>query len=133
MDTSSALTSEQVSSLASAIDVPVYVVAVVAPMDQRPGTDVTAAGKRGGRLSDLAHWTGGEIIYVTAPAQAAPATRELILTMRQQYFLAIESATAPGWYALEVKTKRAGLTVRARRGYFADTATALPSVPSRER
>ena len=133
MDTSSALTSEQVSSLASAIDVPVYVVAVVAPMDQRPGVELSASGKRNGRLSDLAHWTGGEIIYVTAPAQAAPATRELILTMRQQYFLAIESATAPGWYALEVKTKRPGLTVRSRRGYFADTGTTVPSVPSQER
>jgi hypothetical protein len=61
---------------------------------------------------------------VTMPDQASVATRELLATMRQQYFMAIESSSAPGWYALEVKTKRRGLIVKSRRGYFADVAAA---------
>jgi VWFA-related protein len=123
LDTSSALTAQQVSSLASEIDVPVYVVAVVSPADQAPRA-VPAPGSQsqGGNLADLAHWTGGDLLYMTNTDQAAPVTRNLIATMRTQYFLAIESATAPGWYSLEVKTKRQGLTVRARRGYFAEAA-----------
>jgi Ca-activated chloride channel family protein len=120
-DTSSSLTSEQVATLASSIDVPVYVVAVVSRIDETetaPGA--TPQARRGGRLSDLAQWTGGDLLYVTTPERSIPVTRDLIALMRQQYFMAIESATAPGWYALEVKTKRRGLTVRARRGYFAE-------------
>ena len=61
----------------------------------------------------------GIFLYVNASEQASVVTKELLAIMRQQYFLAIESSAAPGWYALEVKTKRQGLTVRARRGYFA--------------
>ena len=120
IDTSSALTSQQVSTLASSIDVPVYVVAVVSPLDQpgRAGADVPA--RAGGNLADLAYWTGGDLLVFTAPEQASAVSSQLISTLRQQYFLAIESATAPGWYALEVKTKRRGLTVRSRRGYFAE-------------
>ena len=121
IDTSSALTTEQVSALASAVDVPIYVVAVVSPID-RPGKSSGAEqNQRGGRLSDLADWTGGELVYVTVPEQASTVTRDLIAMMRQQYFMAIESATDPGWYPIEVKTKREGLTVRARRGYIADS------------
>jgi len=119
VDTSSALTAQQVSSLASEIDVPVYVVAVVSPLERGPGKSLVES-EPNGNLADLAHWTGGELLYMTTTDQAALVTRELIATMRTQYFLAIESATAPGWYSLEVKTKRQGLTVRARRGYFAD-------------
>jgi VWFA-related protein len=121
VDTSSSLTPQEVSALASSIDVPVYVVAVVSPLDRpdRAGND--AAAQVSGNLADLANWTGGELLYVSVPDQTSAATRELIATMRQQYFLAIESASAPGWYALEVKTRRRGLFVKSRRGYFADT------------
>ena len=123
VDTSSTLTAQQVSSLASEIDVPVYVVAVVAPVDQAPRAGPAPGSQLpGGNLADLAHWTGGDLLYMTTTEQAGPVTRDLIATMRTQYFLAIESATAPGWYALEVKTRRQGLTVRARRGYFAEAA-----------
>jgi hypothetical protein len=45
-----------------------------------------------------------------------------MIELRQQYFLAIESASVSGWYRLDVKTRRRGLTVRARIGYFAGAA-----------
>lgn len=115
VDTSSALTAAEVSGLASAIDVPVYVMAVVSPLDHPDRARVESSE---GTLSDLAYWTGGDLLYVTASEQAAVMTGQLLAGMRQQYFLAIESSTAPGWYGLEVRTKRQGLTVRARSGYF---------------
>ena len=120
VDTSSSLTPQQVSALASSIDVPVYVVAVVSPLDRPDRVATEAAAQVNGNLADLANWTGGELIYVSVPDQTSAATRDLLATMRQQYFLAIESAAAPGWYSLEVKTKRRGLSVKSRRGYFAD-------------
>ena len=115
LDTSSRLTAQQVSKLASSIDVPVYVVAVVSPLDHTAPSE----GGPAGNLADLAYWTGGELLVFTAPQQAGAVSGELIATLRQQYFLAIESATTKGWYPLEVKTKRRNLTVRARRGYVA--------------
>ena len=131
VDTSSTLTSEQVSKLASSIDVPVYVVAVVSPLDQPRIADTVMPLRAGGSLADLAYWTGGDLLVFTARVQAGGVSGQLIATLRQQYFLAIESATAPGWYALEVKTKRRGLTVRARQGYFADAVSSGPTSQDR--
>jgi Ca-activated chloride channel family protein len=119
VDTNSALTPEEVSALASSIDVPVHVAAVVSPLDH-PGTATAVIPEQGeGSLSKLARWTGGELFYVSAPEQTTLVARELLSAMRHQYFLAIESSATRGWYQLEVKTTRHGLTVRARTGYFA--------------
>jgi hypothetical protein len=77
-------------------------------------------------LSNLASWTGGELMMVSAPAHASQAARDLITELRHQYLLAFESAKEPGWYELDVRTRRRELTVRARSGYFA-SQSARPS------
>lgn len=120
VDTSSKLTPSEVSGLASASDVPVYVIAVVSPLDH-PGQRlavVTEAQQDTG-LANLAYWTGGNLTMVSAPAHAALATRELVAELRQQYLLAVEAAKERGWYGLEVRTRKRDLSVRARSGYFA--------------
>jgi len=114
VDTSSSLTPAEVSGLASAIDVPVYIVAVEPP--RRPGMNDDDGDAD---LSHLAYWTGGDLGHAATPEDADKAVKALIAELRQQYFLAIESATTSGWYRLDVKTRRRGLTVRARSGYFA--------------
>jgi Ca-activated chloride channel family protein len=129
VDTSSALTPAQVSELASGIDVPVYVIAVLSPLDHpgSPQAVVSAADSPvTTHLSNLASWTGGELMMVSAPAHASQAARDLITELRHQYLLAFESAKEPGWYELDVRTRRRELTVRARSGYFA-SQSARPS------
>ena len=111
VDTSSARTPADVSSLASSVDVPVYVVAVAAKRRWFGG------GNSG--LVNLARWTGGEQVNAATPEQLETAIATLLAEMRQQYFLAIDASTTPGWHRLEVKTNRRGLTVRARSGYTA--------------
>ena len=119
VDTSSALTPAEVSGLASSIDVPVYVVAVVSPLDH-PGTETAVVSDSSdGGLVNVAQWTGGELRYISGSEQIPVMAKELLGMMRQQYLLAIESSSSPGWHQLEVKTKKPGLTVRARGGYFA--------------
>jgi hypothetical protein len=113
LDTSSSLTSSQVSGIASSIDVPVYIVAVV------PRALSATGEENEGELSYLAYWTGGDVSRVTTAQDTGGAVAALLAELRQQYFLAIESATTSGWYRLDVKTRRRGLTVRARTGYFA--------------
>jgi Ca-activated chloride channel family protein len=122
LDTSSRMGPEQVSAAASAIDVPVYLIAVADPVDH-PGTE--SAVERGspspltGGLADLARWTGGDLYVVSAPAHASIAARQLLSELRHQYLLAFEASAKPGWYRLEIRTKDKDLRVRARSGYFA--------------
>lgn len=124
VDTSSQLTAPEVSGIASAIDVPVYVIAVLSPLDH-PGTAMAvpsaATSPVATHLSNLAYWTGGTLIMVSSPAHASQAARELITELRHQYLLAFESAKEPGWYELDVRTRRRELTVRARSGYFSQS------------
>jgi Ca-activated chloride channel homolog len=118
LDTSSRLTPPEVSGLASAIDVPVYVL-VVAPPSR---TGVGGQAVRDYELASLAYWTGGDVLHVPEDETAAKAVERLMTELRQQYALTIESATEPGWQRLEVRTRRKGLNVRARIGYFARRA-----------
>jgi Ca-activated chloride channel family protein len=124
IDTSSKLTPAQVSGMASAIDVPVYVVAVLSPLDH-PGTDYAVVGADQSpvatHLSNLSYWTGGTLFMVSAPAHASQAARDLITELRHQYLIAFEAAREPGWYDLDVRTRRRELTVRARSGYFSQS------------
>ncbi len=123
MDNSSAMKPSEVSGLASSIDVPVYVVAVVSPLDH-PGGEYAvpsaAESPVAGSLADLARWSGGDLRVVSAPAHASLAARELITELRHQYLLAFEASREPGWYPLDVKTRKRELTVRARSGYFSN-------------
>jgi hypothetical protein len=61
--------------------------------------------------------TGGEQVPAASPEQLAAAVETLLGEMRQQYFLAIDASTKPGWHKLEVKARKRGLMVRARSGY----------------
>ena len=119
LDTSSSLTPAEVSALASGTDVPVYVLPVYTPRRQ---ATATAAGD----LADLATWTGGDLLPATAAVEMDRAVASLITELRQQYFLAIESSTAAGWYRLDVSTRRRDLNVRTRGGYFATSETRIP-------
>jgi Ca-activated chloride channel homolog len=111
VDTSSARTAADVSTLVSSVDVPVYVVAVAPKRRWFGGGNAN--------LTDLARSTGGEQVNAATAEQLEAAVTMLLAEMRQQYFLAIDASTTPGWHQLEVKTTRKGLSVRARSGYTA--------------
>jgi len=64
IDTRSRLTSDQVSTIASTIDIPVYIVAVVAMIDD-PRQTVAVPQVMTGALPDLAKWTGGEMFVAS--------------------------------------------------------------------
>jgi len=118
VDTRSRLTPSEVSVIASAIDVPVYVVAVMSPIDA-PGRGDEVADRQDGALRDLAQWTGGALFVATAPAHASVASRQIVDELRHQYVLAFEASSGAGWRPLEVRAKKRDLVVRARAGYSA--------------
>lgn len=119
VDTASRLRPEEVSRAASAIDVPVYVLAVVSPLDH-PGADtaVETSSRSTADLANVARWTGGEVFIASAPAHASVAARQIVSEMRHQYVIAFEAGADPGWHPIEVRVNERGASVRARSGYM---------------
>ena len=117
IDTKSRQTTAQVAAIASAIDIPVYVIAVMSPIDD-PEVDETPAFDVTG-LQQLAKSTGGEMFTASAPAHASVAARQIVDELRHQYVLAFEAASGDGWRSLEVRARNPKLVVRARTGYSA--------------
>lgn len=119
IDTSSRMTAEQVSAVASAIDVPIYVFAVVSPIDHEGMPDSLtdrAARETETALGRLAFWTGGSTHVTSTPAHASVAAREILGELRHQYLLAFEPGP-PGWRPLTVRATDDDYSVRARTGY----------------
>ncbi len=123
LDTASSLSAADVSGIASAIDVPVYVVAVMSPMNH-PQHGITPVLKDGEAittsLGNLARWTGGDMLVATTPAETSRAARQFVVELRHQYLLAFESSTQAGWHRVSVLTRKRDLQVRARSGYIAE-------------
>jgi len=121
-DTASKLSPSGVSALASAIDVPVFVIGIVPSIDN-PSADISATSYEKsplvGPLGSLAAWTGGQVFVVSTIADRVQMARQLIEELRQQYLIAFEASTVPGWHSLEVRVHDRDMNVRARSGYIA--------------
>lgn len=122
-DNASLLTAPEVSGIASSIDVPVFVLVVVSPLDRigRSGAsliDPHLTEQRMGALGNLARWTGGDIATPVAPNDVAATARRIVSDLRQQYLIGFEPRRQPGWHPLELRTRQSNLTVRARSGYI---------------
>ena len=96
IDTKSRLTAPEVSAIASSIDVPVYIVAVMSPVDDPRNPDYGTGALSSG-LTDLARWTGGDFFIAISPAHASIAARQIVGEMRNQYMLAFEASARAGW------------------------------------
>jgi Ca-activated chloride channel family protein len=122
VDTGSRMTAPEVSGIASSIDVPVYLLTVVTPVDHPGGEygvlSVDDARNDTATLSDLARWTGGSMRVASVPAHTLDAVRDLFEELRYQYVLTFEPGTRPGWHPLEVRTRNKNLIVHARSGYI---------------
>jgi len=124
IDTASRMTPAQVSAKAAAIDVPVYIIAVVLPIDD-PGSDRATPGSQRqapasiGTIEDLARWTGGALYYSSTSASAYQAARSVIDELRHLYLIAFEPGAAPGWHPIEIRTSQKDFVVRTRGGYVA--------------
>lgn len=121
VDTGSRLTAAKVSAVASSIDVPVYLLTVVTPLDH-PGTEFEVASDgrstQTATLDDLARWTGGDMRIASTPAHISVAIQDLFTELRHQYLISFEPGDRPGWHPLEIRTRKKGLVVHARGGYM---------------
>ena len=109
VDTSSQLTPQQVSGIASGIDMPVYVIAV----------DTTATE---GDLTNLARWSGGTLYGVANTADGSVVARQIVSELRHQYLIAFEPSASVGWHRIEVRSRQRA-TLQARNGYWVGAST----------
>jgi len=126
VDTGSRMSAPEVSGIASSIDVPVYLLTVVTPLDH-PGGEYAVLATDGATnntatLADLARWTGGSMRIASVPAHTLEAVRDVFAELRYQYVITFEPGTRPGWHPLEVRTRNKNLTVHARSGYISGPA-----------
>lgn len=125
VDTASRMTPGEVSRVASEIEVPVYLLTVVTPVDH-PGGEfgLLAADDRStpiATLADLARWTGGDLRIASHSEHTVKTVAELLAELRHQYLISFEPSASPGWHPLEIRTKRKNLVVRTRSGYVSGT------------
>jgi VWFA-related protein len=125
VDTRSRLTPAEVTSIASQIDVPVYVLAVLAAIDDPKESRREA--EQEGALRSVAQWTGGDVFITSAPAHTSVAARRIVDELRHQYVLAFEASPHPGWHPLEIRALKRNLVVRARAGYTAGGSASGPA------
>lgn len=123
-DTSSRQRPTDVASIASGIDVPVYVIAVSLPLDHQ-GTSTAVDSDRApvqtGPLDALARATGGELFVTSTPADTSGAARQIVAELRNQYVLSFAPGPRAGWHSLSITTRNKDLVVRTRSGYVAGT------------
>ena len=124
VDTGSRLTAPEVSGIASSIDVPVYLLTVVNPIDH-PGSEygvlkVDDASNSTATLAELSWWTGGDMRVASVPAHTVVAIQDLFAELRYQYLVSFDPGTRPGWHPLEVRVRNKNLIVHARSGYLVD-------------
>jgi VWFA-related protein len=122
VDTGSRMTAAQVSGIASSIDVPVYMLRVVNPLDHPGGENevIETDGRtvQATTLADLARWTGGDMRVSSVPAHTSIAIQDLFNELRHQYLITFEPGARPGWHPLEIRARKKSLVVHARGGYL---------------
>jgi VWFA-related protein len=119
-DTASAYTPEQVSAIAAAVDVPVYVFVMATGTIESDKAAFEV--ERRSLLASLAHATGGDFFITRDAASTTAAINQLVEELRHQYVLAFEASAEQGWRNVQVRTRKKGLFVRTRGWYLAGAA-----------
>ncbi len=86
VDSASRLKPAQVSAIASAVDVPVYIVVISFTSEEDPREQA----QLGGPLADLAAWTGGSLVVIRDAATAVSAPQQILDELQHQYIVAFE-------------------------------------------
>jgi Ca-activated chloride channel family protein len=125
VDTASERTPEEVLERSRALDVPIYAVTAVSPLDDPEsdlyvGEENRGAAARGGEtLERYAALSGGAAFRVSTYKALRQAAERISTELKHQYRLGYNPPDGPVRFRrVEVRTTRKGVTVRTRRGYI---------------
>jgi len=125
IDTASQKTPDSVIARSRALDVPIYTVTVLSPIDD-PGSERyvggedTPAGAAGAALLQrYATMSGGAAYMVSDFGALKKAADQIALELKHQYRLGYDPPQGPRRFRrVEVRTTRKGVSVRTRSGYL---------------
>jgi Ca-activated chloride channel family protein len=128
VDTASQLVADEVLSRSQALDVPIYAVSVVSPLDdprserfsgrERPAVATAAATV----LARYAELSGGASFTVSEIGGLRTAAARIVGELKQQYRLGYDPPPGPPRFRrVDVRSTRKGVVVRTRRGYVPRT------------
>jgi len=124
IDTASTLAPDEVISRSQALDVPIYAMSIVSPLDDPRsksflGRDSRAPSILGANmLARYAAFSGGWSFIVSTPERLREAVAQMVDELKHQYRLGYDPPEGPpGFRPIEVRAKRKGVRVRARSGY----------------
>jgi len=124
VDTSSKKTPDEVLERSRALDVPIYAITAVSPLDD-PESDLYVGQKRKGAavtgseaLERYAKLSGGAAFRISTYAALREAAERISVELKHQYRLGYDPPEGPARFRrVEVRTTRKGVTVRTRSGY----------------
>jgi Ca-activated chloride channel family protein len=128
VDTASQLLPDEVLSRSQALDVPIYAVSVVSPLEdpesprfsgrERPAAATAAATV----LARYAALSGGASFTVSEIGGLRAAAARIVSELKQQYRLGYDPPPGPPRFRrIDVRSTRKGVIVRTRRGYVPRT------------
>jgi Ca-activated chloride channel family protein len=124
VDTASHESADAVIARSRALDVPIYAISVVSPIDdpeseQFTGQPRAAAATLGSRLlARYAEMSGGAAFVVSDFAGLKQATDTIVGELKHQYRLGYDPPPGPtGFRRVQVTTTRKGVSVKTRSGY----------------
>jgi len=127
VDTASERTPEEVLERSRALDVPIYAVTAVSPIDDPAsdlyvGKEVKGAAAAGGEtLERYASLSGGAAFRVSTYKALRDAAQRISAELKHQYRLGYDPPEGPARFRrVDVRTTRKGVTVRTRSGYIPD-------------
>jgi Ca-activated chloride channel family protein len=125
VDTSSAKTPEEVIARSRALDVPIYAISVLSPLDDPksplyaghgPGAAATAGSAL---LANYARLSGGAAFGVSDFKGLRAASDQIVADLKHQYRLGYDPPDGPSHFRrIEVRSTRKGVVVRTRSGYM---------------
>ena len=125
VDTSSQKTPEEVIARSRALDVPIYAVSVVSPIDDPTsplfaGHHAPAAATSGSVvLARYAQMSGGASFAVSDFRRLKAAAEQIVTELKHQYRLGYDPPEGPPHFRrIEVRATRKGVVVRTRSGYM---------------
>ena len=124
VDTSSQRAAEEVIARSRALDVPIYAVSVLSPLDDPAsnrfvGRETTPAATAGAAvLARYAKLSGGAAFGVSDFRGLREAAAQIVAELKHQYRLGYDPPDGPRRFRrVEVRTTRKGVYVRTRSGY----------------
>jgi Ca-activated chloride channel family protein len=124
IDTSSQKTAEEVIARSRALDVPIYAVSVLSPLDDPLSPSFVGKKNSGTATSGVellvryAELSGGAAFRVSSPAALHAAAARIATELKHQYRLGWGPPRGPSRFRrVVVQSTRKGVTVRTRSGY----------------